>query len=202
MTSASADTTASKTSGGGLLLNPGQINVVQGPDDTATRSVQVTNTGADPVTVNLSTRMLSSTPVGYQTGDFCLEPATPKPSCPANTGTFTTWSGAEDAYQDEHFTVPPTTGPSRLEFAADHTYSGPGALLNFALIEPNGTYAAYSLPQGLGDYGEVEVTNPPAGRWTAVFFAEGDGIGTSGMIRWSAETRELRRGQRHRPVLD
>ena len=182
------DTTSSKTSGGGLLLNPGQINVVQGPDDTTNRSVQVTNTGADSVTVDLATRMLSSTPVGYQTGDFCLEPAAPKPSCPANTGSFATWTGAEDAYQDEHFTVPPTTGPSRLEFAADHTYSGPGALLNFALIEPNGTYAAYSLPQGLGDYGEVEVTDPPPGRWTAVFFAEGDGIGTSGMIRWSAET--------------
>jgi hypothetical protein len=180
--------TPSKTSGGGLLLNPGQINVVQGPDDTANRSVTITNTGADSVTVNLSTRMLSSTPDGYQTGEFCLEPGTPKPSCPANTGSFPIWNGADDAYQDEHFTVPPTTGPSRLEFAADHTYSGQGALLNFALIEPNGTYAAYSLPQGLGDYGEVEVTNPPAGRWTAVFFAEGDGIGTSGMIRWSAET--------------
>ena len=186
--SPSGGDTPSKTSGGGLLITPGQVNVVQGPDDTTNSSVLVTNTGADPVTVNLSTRMLSSTPVGYQTGDFCMEPSTPKPSCPANTGSFSIWSGAEDAYQNEHFTVPPTNGPSRLEFAADHTYSGPGALLNFALIEPNGTYAAYSLPQGLGDYGEVEVTNPPAGRWTAVFFAQGDGIGTSGMIRWSAET--------------
>ncbi len=199
---ASADTTASKTTGGGLLLNPGQINVVQGPDDTATRSVQVTNTGADPVTVNLSTRMLSSTPVGYQTGDFCLEPATPKPSCPANTGTFTTWSGADDAYQDEHFTVPPTTGPSRLEFAADHTYSGPGALLNFALIEPNGTYAAYSLPQGLGDYGEVEVTNPTGGEVDRGLLRRGRRYRDERDDSLERRDRELRRGQRSRPVLD
>jgi hypothetical protein len=173
---------------GGVLLNPGQINVIQDPGDTASRSLQVTNTGADTVTVNLSTRALASTPIAFQSGDFCMEPGTPTPGCPTNTGSFPIWNGADDTYQDVHFTVPATTGLSRLVFAADHTYSGQGALLNFALLEPNGTYAAYSLPQGLGDYGEVEVTNPPAGKWTAVFFTAGDGIGTSGIVRWSANT--------------
>lgn len=178
-------------SGGGLLLNPGQINVVQDPGDTSYQSVQVTNTGSNPVTVNLSTRALASTPVAPQTGSFCMQPGTATGSCPANTGIFPIWSGVNEVYQDENFTVPATQGLSRLEFAADYTNTGQNSLLHFALIEPNGSYAAYSEPQGLGDYGEVEVANPPAGQWTAVFFTAADAgpyIGTSGTIQWSANT--------------
>ncbi len=175
-------------SGGGLLLNPGQINVIQDPGATSNPSIHVTNTGADPVTVNLSTRALASTPIASQTGSFCLQPGTPTPACPANTGSFPIWSGVNDTYQDEHFSVPATTGPSRLVFAAAHPYTGHDSEFNFALLEPNGTYAAYSIPQGVGDYGEVEVTNPPSGRWTAVFFTEGDDIGSSGVVRWSVST--------------
>jgi hypothetical protein len=182
------ENSVSNATGGGLLLNPGQINVVQDPGDTSNLSVHVTNTGTNPVTVNLSTRELASTPIASQTGNFCIQSATPKPGCPANTGSFPIWSGVSYVYQDEHFTVPRTNGLSRLEFAADHPFSGQNSLFNFALIEPNGTYAAYSLPQGIGDYGEVEVTNPPAGKWTAVFFTEGADQGANGTIRWSANT--------------
>jgi hypothetical protein len=181
------DHSLSNASGGGLLLNPGQINVIQDPGDTSDRTVQVTNAGANPVTVNLSTRALASTPLASQNGNFCMQSA-PKPGCPVNTGSFPIWSGVNEVYQDEHFTVPTTTGLSRLVFAADHAFSGQASLFNFALLEPDGTYAAYSLPQGLGNYGEVEVTNPPPGKWTAVFFTEGDGLGASGIIRWSADT--------------
>jgi hypothetical protein len=175
-------------SGGGLLLDPGQINVIQDPGDTTDRSVQVTNTGANTVTVNLSTRAIASTPVASQSGSFCMQSASPKSECPANTGSFPIWNGVEDVFQDEHFTVPATNGLSRLEFAADHTFSGQNSLFNFALLEPDGAYAAYSLPQGIGDYGEVEVANPPPGKWTAIFFTEGANLGASGTIRWSATT--------------
>jgi len=179
----------SNSFGGGLLINPGQINVVQDPGDTAKQPVQVTNTGSTPVTVNLSTRALASTPVGTANGTFCMQPGTVG-SCPANTGVFPIWSGVSEVYQEENFTVPSTSSPSRLEFAADYQYSGQASLLHFALLEPNGSYAAYSEPQGLGDFGQVEVANPPAGQWTAVFFTEagGPGSGTSGPIQWSANT--------------
>ena len=178
----------SSSAGGGLLLSPSQVNVVQDPGDTSTQSVLVTNTGANPVTVNLSTRTLGSTPVGSDTGHFCMQPKSPTPSCPANTGSFPIWDGVNEVYQDESFEVPTTTGLSRLEFAADFTFTGQSSLLHFALLEPNGSYAAYSIPQGLGDYGEVEVTNPPPGKWTAVFFTEGAGLGTGGTVQWSANT--------------
>src|SRR5205085_960723 len=62
-------------------------------------------------------------------------------------------------------------GLSRLEFAAAYQYQGLNVRLRLALLEPDGTYAAYSLPQGLGNYADVEVANPPPGTWTAVFFA-------------------------------
>ena len=122
-----------------------------------------------------------------------MQPGTPTAACPANTGSFPIWSGVTEVYQAESFTVPPTSGPSRLEFSADYPYTGQTSLLHFALFEPNGTYAGYSLPQGLGDYAHVEVANPPPGRWTAVFFTEKDGatpggVGTSGTIQWDAST--------------
>ncbi len=185
---------SSSASGGGLLINPGQINVVQDPGDTANQFVQVTNTGASPVTVKLSTRALASAPFASQTGSFCMQPGAGTTACPSNTGVFPIWSGVNEVFEDQSFTVPTTTSLSRLEFAADYQYTGQNSLLHFALIEPNGSYAAYSLPQGLGDYGEVEVTNPPAGKWTAVFFTAADTstppiyVGTSGLIQWSANT--------------
>ncbi len=179
---------AADAADGGLLLDPTQINVVQDPGDTADQSVQMTNIGASAVTVNLSTRALATTPVATQTGSFCMQPRTPTQGCPANTGTFAIWSGVNEVYQDVNFRVPATSGLSRLEFAAAYTHSGQSSLLHFALLEPNGAYAAYSLPQGLADYGEVEVSDPPPGRWTAVFFTQGDGYGTSAAVQWSANT--------------
>ena len=183
------------TSDGRLLLSPSQINVVQDPEDTSNQSVQVTNTGINTVSVNLSTRELASTPVSSVTNTFCMNPGDVA-MCPLNTGWFLSWNGTKEVYQDEHFTVPVTSGPSRLEFAADYQDTDQAPFF-LALIEPDGTYAAYSEPQGLGDYGEVEVTNPPAGKWTAVFFTEAGVVAnsnsniplsTSGQIQWSANT--------------
>ena len=113
--------TTTTTSGGGLLLNPGQINVVQDPGDTSNQSVQVTNTGADPVTVNLSTRALRPRPSAiavrlllHATRAHQRRPVRPTP------GRSRSGAVPNEVYQDEHFTVPATSGPSRLEFAADY----------------------------------------------------------------------------------
>jgi Subtilase family len=183
---------------GGLLLSPGQVDVTQHPGATAHRTISVTNTSSHPVRVRLSTRGLTRQ-VGSQTGSFCLQPGTPTAACPANTGSFAIWSGVTEVYQIEHFTVPRAGRPSRLNFSADYQDTGQTSDLHFALLEPNGTYAGYSLPQGLGDYGNVQVANPPPGRWTAVFFTEQDGattggVGTSGTIQWQASTSRYQRG--------
>ena len=79
---------------------------------------------------------------------------------------------------------------SRLEFSAAYLDSGQASPLHFLLLEPDGTYAAYSLPQGLGDYAEVEVANPPPGTWTAVFFTASPAVEseTKGPVQWSEST--------------
>lgn len=188
----------SATRQGGVMVQPNQINIRRLPGHSNSSTITVTNTGSSPATVNLSTRVLNNQ-VADQTGSFCMQPGTPTAGCPAPTGTFPIWSGVTEVYQEVPFTVPATSTPSRLNFVADYQYTGQGSLLHFALLEPDGTYAGYSLPQGLGDYGRVEVANPPAGNWTAVFFTEKNGatpggVGTSGNIQWDAATYEYGTG--------
>ena len=90
-------------------------------------------------------------------------PARPTPDCPANTGAFPIWSGVLETYEEQTFTVPHTKGTSRLDFTSDYQFTGQGSLMHIALLEPDGTYAGYSIPQGLADFERIEVANPPAG---------------------------------------
>src|SRR5487761_47280 len=179
---------------GGLLVSPNQINVVQQPLASTTEAIKLTNTGSSQTVVNLSTRALTNL-VSASSGSFCMQPGTPTSDCAAPTGIFKIWSGVTEVYQDQSFTVASTTSPSRLKFAADYQFTGQTSLLHFALLAPDGTYAGYSLPQGLGNFGEVEVANPSPGTWTAVFFTEQNGatpgaVGTSGTVQWNASTFE------------
>jgi Subtilase family len=178
---------------GGNLLSPNQVDVTQFPHQTTTQTISITNTSSRSEHVSLSTRALTRQ-VGDDSGSFCMQPGTPTTTCPANTGSFAIWSGVTEVYQIVHFHVPHTHGLARLSFSADYPYSGQSSVLHIALLEPNGTYAGYSLPQGLADYGNVQVAHPRAGNWTAVFFTELDGAtgagstGTSGTVQWDAST--------------
>lgn len=179
---------------GGLLISPNQINLTQhyasGP-----QPVKVTNTGSHWKTVNLSSRTLSNK-VGSQSGSFCLNPSSAPISCgPPTANTLNFWSGVPEVYQEETFTVHGTHGPSRLNFSANYPYTGQSSLLHVALYDPSGAYAGYSLPQGLANYANIQITDPKPGTWTAVFFtAQNDAsakpaiVGTSGTIQWSADT--------------
>jgi hypothetical protein len=182
-------TTATPTAG--LLISPNQVNIVQRAQDAVTKKISLTNSGPSAVTVRLSTRALTKT-VGSDSGSFCMQPSTPTSTCPANTGTFPRFDGTIQVYQNVSFTVPTSTGVSRLEFENDFTDTGQASPDHVALLEPNGTFAAYSEPQGLSDYADLEVANPPAGKWTAVFYTEkGAGAGTTGTIQWDARTLEF-----------
>jgi hypothetical protein len=185
-------TTGSKTAGS--LIKPNQITTRQHAGTSTSKTVTVTNTGSSSEKVSLSTRALTAE-LGSHSGSFCLQPGKATASCPANTGTFVREFGATQVYQAVHFDVPAATGsePTRLVFHSAYPFKGQNSVLHVALLEPDGTYASYSEPQGLADFADNEVANPPAGQWTAIFFTSkndaSDGtVGTHGKIRWSANT--------------
>src|SRR5581483_9053691 len=191
---------------GGLLVTTNsptnQNNVTENPGQTSSQTIKLTNTSARPDVVTVSTRALNHK-VADQTGSFCYQPGTPTASCPANTGTFQIWSGVTEVYEEQSFNVP-ATHKGRLVFSATYLNSGQSSLSHVALFAPDGTYAGYSLPQGLGDYSEVEVADPQPGKWTAVFFTVQDGssgTGTSGPVQWDASTWEYGSGDQVQPRL-
>lgn len=182
---------ASGTPQGGLMVSPNQINVSQEPGNNAKQKVSVTNTASHQVTVNLSTRTLTKK-VSSTSNSFCLNPSSSTTCGPPTANTMSIWSGATEVYQEETFTVPSTKGkPSRLNFSSDYANTNQASLLHVALYDPTGAYAGYSLPQGLGDFADMQVADPTPGTWTAVFFTvknSGTTTGTSGTIQWEADT--------------
>ena len=56
-------------------------------------------------------------------------------------------------------------------------------------MTPNGKLAGYSVPQGDGNYGDLQVTDPAAGTWTAYIYSRdsADG-GTTGPVVFSASS--------------
>jgi hypothetical protein len=182
----------SGTPSGGLLVSPNQINVSQAPGASATRQISVTNTGSSTASVALSTRALTDQ-VANSSGSFCLNPSSGSSGqCgPPTANTFQIWSGTTEVYQEETFSLPATASPSRLVFSASYPDTGQSSVLHVALLDPSGSYAGYSLPQGLSDHASIEVADPAAGTWTAIFFTAQDNngtTGTSGTINWDAQT--------------
>lgn len=173
---------------GTLLVGPSQVNIVDGPHTATKTQLSFTNLGPNTKVVRLSTRTLTRKVYDTGTRSFVLNPVKPT----TNTGTFPIWSGVTEIYQVEKFKVPAVKN-GRLVFSADYQYTGQSSFLHVTLFQPDGTYADYTEPQGLADYAETEVANPPAGTWTAVFFTElngatKNGSGTAGPIQWDAST--------------
>ena len=107
------------------------------------------------------------------------------PAPNTKTPRFAVWSGAPEIYRKVTFHVP--SGLGRLQLRAAYQYEGQTSLLHVALFDPKGQLAGYSLPQGIGDYADVEVARPDPGTWTAAFFTLWDGwnpseTGTSGPV--------------------
>lgn len=188
---------------GGLLLSPNQINITQNTGATTSRKIHITNEGSKKQTVHLATRSLSKK-VASHTGSFCLNPRATVISCGQPTAhSFVYWSGVAEVYQEETFKVPHTKTPSRLNFSATCPIAqATSSPLHVALFAPGGTYAGYSEPQGFGNYANVQVANPKAGTWTAVFFTaknSGSNVGTQGTIKWQADTWEYGKGGSIKP---
>lgn len=172
-----------------LSFTTNQINI-QGDAGSSSKHVfGITNNGKESRYVRLSTRELSNE-VSTSTGSACLNPTSGNIPCgPPTQNTFLRENGSTQVYVEQQFTVPKTSTPSRLNFsAALPAQSTNYSILKVALYAPNGAYAGYSIPQGISNYANIQVSNPKPGTWTAVLFDTRNDQAERGVVSWEADT--------------
>jgi hypothetical protein len=128
--------------GHAVLDSATQLNAVAPTSTTEHLSETLTNDGAGPVTVQLSSRTLSA-PITVAASTLNLK--------------------AKDGYATEvGFHV--GAGQARLNVSVTLPAGG----VDLSLISPTGKFAEFNLPQGPGGYGNAQVANPAPGMWTAL----------------------------------
>lgn len=143
-------------------------------------TVTIANTGANAQTVKLSGRTLGPNQ-NVQTGIVTLIDGT--------SPELVSWGGALENYTTFTFNVPP--GVDRLDASLAYPPGG-GATVHLSLVDPQGRYAANSLPQGVSDYASVDVIAPAPGVWTgAIYSALASSGGINGTIPWQVETQNF-----------
>jgi hypothetical protein len=166
-----------------LLLSTPQLNAVALPATGENFTEKITNTGALTQSVHLTTRAIGADQ-NVQTGSVTLSDG--------SSPQFTNYQGLTNNYGTFTFTVP--TGQNRLD--ASIAYPGNPAKGNnqrvrLILIDPNGDLAAHSLPQGVSNTGNVDVTAPVAGTWTGVIFSDvASSNGTNGSVPYRVATQQ------------
>ena len=162
-----------------ILKGSDQFNAVAGTGTPESFTEQLTNVGPATQTVNLASRTLGA----YST----VKTATVTLSDTAS-GHSTDYQGINDNFETVSFDVP--SGVDRLNgaIAFQAASADLSARVRLALVDPNGRLAEYSVPQGIGNYGDVQVTDLTAGSWKAYIWSRdsADG-GTTGQVVFGAD---------------
>jgi hypothetical protein len=167
-----------------VLASPNASAITDMPGSRQVHSYTVSNPGATAVQLAPALETLGQAVAG-NTLSLALDPA--------KDLTFINSSGGTRAYIKKTFKVP--AGVQHLDAAIAFQIdlsSSASPLVLFALLDPSGNQAAYSIPQGSGNgYGHVDVVSPAAGTWTAIVWTRPAGTAGSysGPVQftWSAE---------------
>ncbi len=181
-----------KPVGATLLKSASQLNATDAPGTSESWPVTVTNAGGVPQLVNIHGRAIGPDR-NVQTGSVTLSDAT--------SPQFVNYGGLENNYGVFHFSVAP--GQDRLDaslaWPGNPSYClqeacevGLNSRVRLILIDPIGRLAAHSLPQGPGNYGNVDVRYPIPGQWTGVIFGDvAADQGTNGTVPWRVATEQF-----------
>ena len=96
----------------------------------------------------------------------------------------TNWAGTPANYEPITFKVP--AGQDRLNVSiayqnalTDFDSGYLNARVRLTLVDPAGNLAGYSVPQGNGNYGNLQITSPKAGTWTGYIWSNTSSNGGS-----------------------
>ena len=170
--------------GAALLTSPGQLNAIGAPGTARSWPVTITNTGATSQVVRLHGRTFGPAR-DVQAGHVTLtDGVSPE---------FANYQGLQNNYRVFHFRVRPAQDRLSASIAyPGNPADGNNARARLILIDPRGRFAAHSLPQGVGNYGNVDVRYPAPGRWTGVIFGDvARGDGTNGTVPWQVSTQRF-----------
>ena len=173
---------SARRTGTTLLATPGRFSGAGLPGTTMSWKVTVTNEGTRPQVVRVGGRALNPRATSSANGTVTLNDA--------SSSQYTADTGYPVNYTTFTFRVP--AGQDRLD-VSDAYAAGPADVFlppYLTLFDPDGRLAADSEPQGVSNFGNVEVRSPLGGLWTGVVsgYPAGDG-GYNGKVVWQAVTQ-------------
>jgi Peptidase inhibitor I9 len=161
-----------------LLESTSQFNSVASAGTPQAFTENLTNLGSTPETVHLSSRTLGAYST-IATATVTLSDTTSPKSVD--------YQGITDNYEVVHFLVPPGVDRLSGSIAFQGASSALAARVRMSLIDPRGRLADYSLPQGIGNFGNAQVANPTPGLWTAYIWSRDTASGgTTGPVVFGA----------------
>jgi hypothetical protein len=166
----SGGTQPAAPTGSALVVDKTQLTSAAYPYSLVSQGLTVTNVGSKPQRVTATTRTLGRT-VSDTRGTVALNTAT----APSYVDSF----GIARSYAKVTFTVGRNVDRLTMYEAA----ASGSAASRIILIDPDGAYAAYSIPQGAANYAMSDVRYPAAGTWTA-YVALSQGSGFDGTVAW------------------
>ena len=158
--------------GESVLTDPTSANAIDQPYAFKVRHFTITNTGTTTQQLTPTLQMLGP-PFASASKTLTLKPS--------RDPTFPNVTGAPRSYILDTFRVP--AGAQHLDaaiaFNPAATATGP-PIVYFALVDPEGRQAAYSIPQGFGSgYGQADVVAPLPGIWTIFVWTRPPGVSGS-----------------------